>query len=81
MREQAATIGRWQALAGATVLVLGLLVWTGAEARGIPESFADLVENLTPAVVNISTTQTMRTAQREVPVPQFPPGSDRKSVV
>ena len=75
MREQAATNGRWHALAGATVLVLGLLAWTGAEARGIPESFADLVEKLTPAVVNISTTQTMRTSQREVPVPQFPPGS------
>ena len=30
-----------------------------AEARGAPESFADLAEKLLPAVVNISTTQAM----------------------
>ncbi len=75
MREQAVEIGRWQALAGTAVLAFGLLAGAGAEARATPESFADLVEKLMPAVVNISTTQTLRTAQREVPLPQFPPGS------
>ena len=35
------------------------LVWlpADAQARGAPESFADLVETLQPAVVNVSTTQ------------------------
>nr|WP_165837643.1 DegQ family serine endoprotease [Zavarzinia aquatilis] len=50
-----------------------------AEARGAPESFADLAEKLSPAVVNISTTQTVTGATEgedgEVPMPQFPPGS------
>lgn len=31
-----------------------------AKARGVPDSFADLVEKLSPAVVNISTTQTVK---------------------
>jgi len=51
-----------------------------------PPSFADLAEKLLPAVVNISTSQTVR-AERgapggqerrrspDVPMPQFPPGS------
>lgn len=50
-----------------------------AEARGAPDSFADLAEKLSPAVVNISTTQTVAGAAEgedgEVPMPQFPPGS------
>tara|TARA_Y100000590_G_scaffold35585_1_gene38636 strand:- start:929 stop:2020 length:1092 start_codon:yes stop_codon:yes gene_type:complete len=44
-------------------------------ARNAPESFADLAEKLTPSVVNISTTQTVRTRQTPFPFPQFPPGS------
>lgn len=41
------------------------------EARGAPESFADLAERLMPAVVNISTTQTVsqERAQNNVPPP------------
>src|SRR6185436_17963481 len=31
--------------------------------NGVPASFADLVEKLSPAVVNISTTQKIKTAQ------------------
>ncbi|PWR22359.1 DegQ family serine endoprotease [Zavarzinia compransoris] len=49
-----------------------------AEARGAPDSFADLAEKLSPAVVNISTTQTVTGGgdeEGEVPMPQFPPGS------
>ncbi len=63
---------------GALVLLAALLIAAGAQARTAPESFADLVENLTPAVVNISTTQNVRSRGRsspEVPIPQFPPGS------
>ncbi len=40
----------------------------------VPESFADLAEKLMPSVVNISTTQTVRTTSNQFPF-QFPPGS------
>ncbi len=39
-----------------------------------PESFADLAEKLMPSVVNISTTQTIKTSANQFPF-QFPPGS------
>jgi serine protease Do len=58
-----------------------LLTWlpAPADARGAPDSFADLVEKLLPAVVNISTTQKIeRTAESEGPQApqfQFPEGS------
>ncbi len=43
-----------------------------SSARGAPESFADLAERLAPAVVNISTTQTVdRTSSRERMPEQF----------
>ena len=45
-----------------------------ANAKPIPESFADLAEKLMPSVVNISTTQTVRTKTNQFPF-QFPPGS------
>ena len=51
------------------------LALTGpVNARGAPDSFADLAEELLPAVVNISTTQVVerRAPQGEIP---FPPGS------
>ena len=39
-------------------LLLALLIWaTMAQARPAPDSFADLVDDLLPVVVNISTTQ------------------------
>jgi len=58
----------------------------GALARSAPESFADLAEKLLPAVVNVSTTQTVKAAaqgergeqrgpRRGPEIPQFPPGS------
>ena len=57
----------------ATVLVaLALILSTGAQARGAPESFADLAERLSPAVVNISTSQTV---EGGVPLPGVPKGS------
>ena len=42
--------------------------------KAVPESFADLAEKLMPSVVNISTTQTVRTTSNQFPF-QFPPGS------
>ncbi len=45
-----------------------------ATAKGAPDSFADLADRLSPAVVNISTTQSVKTNGRNV-MPQLPPGS------
>ncbi len=64
----------------AWLLVLPLaasLIWLPgtAEARGAPESFADLVETLQPAVVNVSTTQKVAGHRSEGPSFEFPPGS------
>jgi serine protease Do len=49
-----------------------------SSARPAPDSFADLAAKLLPSVVNISTTQTLKTAggdQSSPDLPQFPPGS------
>ena len=42
--------------------------------KSAPNSFADLAEKLMPSVVNISTTQTVKTAANPFPF-KFPPGS------
>ncbi len=46
-----------------------------AVARAAPDSFADMVEKLLPAVVNISTTQKVAGRSEEGPQFNFPPGS------
>ena len=43
-------------------------------AKPVPDSFADLAERLMPSVVNISTTQTIKTTANPFPF-KFPPGS------
>jgi serine protease Do len=43
-------------------------------AKPVPDSFADLAEKLMPSVVNIATTQTIKTTANPFPF-QFPPGS------
>lgn len=64
---------------GVLILASGLAVAAPAfeaEARGAPESFADLAEKLSPSVVNISTTQkVVASSGRDVPMPNVPPGS------
>jgi serine protease Do len=78
----------WRAARGfAGVLALGITVWGAPAPAATPDSFADLAEQLLPAVVNIATTQTVKQAerggggggggqQRRGPdIPQFPPGS------
>ena len=45
-----------------------------SNSHAVPESFADLANKLMPSVVNISTTQTVRTTTNQFPF-QFPPGS------
>ena len=54
------------------LLILNFSSFTSA--KSVPESFADLAEKLMPSVVNISTTQTVRTSSNQFPF-QFPPGS------
>ncbi len=54
--------------------LLILLNFTIIQAKPVPESFADLAEKLMPSVVNISTTQTVKTTTNQFPF-QFPPGS------
>jgi len=59
----------------ATVLAVTLMLAPRISlAQGTPNSFADLAERLSDAVVNISTSQTT-TATRSVPRPNLPKGS------
>ncbi len=59
------------------ILVLGLALFLAqamtAGARGVPESFADLAEQVSPAVVNITTSTTVATASDGGPM--LPEGS------
>ncbi len=64
--EQSAATRRW--LMGAALLLCAFIVlaWSSAaQARSAPDSFADMVERLLPAVVNIQTRQTIEGGQAE----------------
>ena len=72
-------LNAWLKRAAALALV-GALVLPGslARAKAGPDGFADLAAKLLPAVVNISTTQTIKSSDKTArgpDVPQFPPGS------
>jgi serine protease Do len=56
------------------ISIIFLNVPTSAFSKVIPDSFADLAERLMPSVVNISTTQTIKTSANPLPF-EFPPGS------
>ncbi len=48
---------------------------SAAQRRGAPESFADLADRLSPAVVNVATSQYIRReGDGDIPFEQFPPG-------
>ena len=57
-----------------TYIFLSFFIFSNVTSRDIPGSFADLAEKLMPSVVNISTTQIIKTQSRELPF-RFPPGS------
>ena len=57
-----------------TIFLFQLSFLNTLSARPAPDSFADLAEKLMPSVVNISTTQTIKTTNNPFPF-QFPPGS------
>ena len=56
------------------IYLIIFLNFTTFQAKAVPESFADLADKLMPSVVNISTTQTVKTTTNQFPF-QFPPGS------
>ena len=56
------------------IIILLIFPVSSAESKMVPISFADLAEKLMPSVVNISTTQTIKTTTNPFPF-QFPPGS------
>jgi len=57
-------------------IFLGFIIisFSALQAKPVPDSFADLADKLMPSVVNISTTQTVKTTSNPFPF-QFPPGS------
>jgi len=57
------------------ILVVLSLPTSFANAKNIPSSFADLAEKLMPSVVNIASTQTIKTTSNPFKNFQFPPGS------
>ena len=56
------------------ILILLSFPTSFANSKTVPVSFADLAEQLMPSVVNISSTQTIKTTSNPFPF-QFPPGS------
>ena len=56
------------------ILILFSFLNSFAHSKSIPTSFADLAEKLMPSVVNISSTQTIKSSSNPFPF-QFPPGS------
>ena len=56
------------------IFILLIFSTSIAQSKTPPISFADLAEKLMPSVVNISTTQTIKTTRNPFPF-QFPPGS------
>jgi len=56
------------------LLLIVVLNFSNIKANAVPDSFANLAEKLMPSVVNISTTQTVKTTTNQFPF-QFPPGS------
>ena len=57
-----------------TIILLFIVYGFSLNAKSAPDSFADLAEKLMPSVVNISTTQTVKTTSNQFPF-KFPPGS------
>jgi serine protease Do len=74
-RLNAASSCSWAAWLAAVFIAFGFTIASvAANAKAAPDSFADLAKELLPAVVNISTAQTIE--GRDGPqIPQFPPGS------
>ena len=57
------------------ILILISFPTSFAHSKTVPSSFADLAEKLMPSVVNIASTQTIKTTSNPFKNFQFPPGS------
>ncbi len=65
------------------ILLFSILIWGSVQAVAQqtpdpdpgPDSVAELAERLSPAVVNISTSQRVQGGRETVPMPDLPPGS------
>jgi len=57
------------------ILILLFLPTSIAQSKNTPNSFADLAEELMPSVVNIASTQTIKTTSNPFKNFRFPPGS------
>jgi serine protease Do len=72
----AGTCRRWLGAAAAVALLASQV---GLDAPSVqaagPQSVADIAERLTPAVVNISTSQTSGSSDETIPMPDLPEGS------
>ena len=69
---------RWVALWGALLALAAATAPQPVRAQAEPPAagFGDLVERVSPAVVNISSTREVNGVQApEFPLPEFPPGS------
>nr|WP_245925040.1 Do family serine endopeptidase [Aliiruegeria haliotis] len=73
MHRQVAFTRFFPALVVGLALVIAQTL--GAQARGTPESFADLAEQVSPAVVNITTSTSVANAAGSGPGPIVPEGS------
>ena len=56
------------------IFIFLVIPLSSVHGKTTPASFADLAEKLMPSVVNISSTQTIKTTANPFPF-QFPPGS------
>ena len=71
---QAGASRRWLATAVAVTMLVSQ-AGTGPSLAAGPESVADIAERLSPAVVNISTSQLGSSSSDSVPMPDLPEGS------
>ena len=71
---QVRSFGRMFNVAAALVLAANFVITGAVHARAAPDSFADLSARLSPAVVNVATSQTVQGPEVNE-MPQFPPGS------
>ena len=58
-----------------SILTFVFLITPSSNSEGLPETFSKLADELSPSVVNISTTQIIENKYNNRPQFQFPPGS------
>ena len=58
-----------------SILTFVFLITPSSNSEGLPETFSKLADELSPSVVNISTTQLIENKYNNRPQFQFPPGS------